>query len=250
MTEGWDRGKSRAAVARPTLADRDTSRAERSGQPMRVVLVADHLAFRQPLAFLLRREPDITIVGQAGSVAEARPLLPDADLALIDLDLPDGEGVAVLQALRTVSPQATAVVLTGNATPLAIARAVEAGAAGVLPKSCPVSEVVTAMRRVHAGEPLLSLRETIELLRFIHQQREQERTAHAAITRLTPREREVLQALAAGLSDQEIADQLLVRHETVRTHMVHVLDKLGLDSRLKALVFAIKYGVVTIDRGD
>jgi DNA-binding NarL/FixJ family response regulator len=86
----------------------------------------------------------------------------------------------------------------------------------------------------------------MELLRFIHQQREQHRTAQATINRLTPREREVLQALAAGLSDYEIAQQLHISHETVRSHMVNVLHKLEVDSRLKALVFAVKHELVTV----
>jgi DNA-binding NarL/FixJ family response regulator len=116
----------------------------------------------------------------------------------------------------------------------------------VLHKTRAVSEVVEAIRRVHAGESLLSMRETIEMLRSITQQREQLRTTQAIIARLTLREREVLQALAAGLSDREIAHQLLVTTETVRTHMVNVLAKLGVDSRLKALVFALQHDLVTI----
>ena len=220
--------------------------SERSGQEIRVLLVDDHLSFRQPLAFMLMREPDITIIGQAGSVAEARPLLPEADIALIDLDLPDGEGTDLIRDLHAVNPRATALVLTGYGTNVLMARALEAGAAGVIHKTRPVSDVVEAIRRVHAGESLLPVRETIELLRFITRQREQQRAIQATIARLTPREREVLQALAAGLSDREIAQQFHVSTETVRTHMVNLLHKLGVDSRLKALVFALQHDLVTI----
>ena len=214
---------------------------------IRVLLVDDHLSFRQPLAFMLMREPDITIIGQAGTAAEARPLLPEADIALIDLDLPDEEGVVLIQELLAVNPSATAMVLTGSSSNVAMARAVEAGAVGVMHKSRPVSEVVDALHRLKAGEPLLSVRESIEMLRFIARQRDQHRAAQATISRLTPRELEVLQALAAGLSDREIAHQLLVSTETVRTHMVNLLHKLEVDSRLKALVFALKHDLVTID---
>src|SRR5215207_2510237 len=140
-------------------------RNERSGQEIRVLLVDDHLSFRQPLAFMLMREPDITIIGQAGLVAEARPLLPEADIALIDLDLPDGEGIDLIPDLHAVNPRATALVLTGYGTNVLMARALEAGAAGVIHKTRPVSDVVEAIRRVHAGESLLPVRETIELLR-------------------------------------------------------------------------------------
>ena len=166
---------------------------------------------------MLLREPDITIIGQAGTVEEARPLLAAADIALIDLDLPDEEGVALIRELLAVNPKAIALVLTGSRSSLAMARAVEAGAVGVMHKSRPVSEVMEAIHRLKAGEPLLSMRETIEMLRFITRQRDQNAAVEAMIGRLTPREREVLQALAAGLSDDEIAEQLTSEHETVRT---------------------------------
>jgi DNA-binding NarL/FixJ family response regulator len=183
-------------------------------------------------------------------VAEARPLLPEADIALIDLDLPDGEGIDLIEELRSVNPQAMALMLTDHSSDLATARAVEAGAAGVIHKARPVSEIMEAIRRVHAGESLISVREMIEILRFITQQREQQRTVEATIASLTPRERELLQTLAAGLSDREIANQLIVSTDTVRTHMVNVLHKLGGDSRLKAVVFAVKHGLVTINSTD
>jgi len=246
----WERGQSRPRATCPIREDRASTRNARSGQTIRVLLVDDHLAFRQPLAFMLMREPDITIIGQAGSVAEARPLLPETDIALIDLDLPDGAGVDLIHALHAVNPQAVALVLTGSSSDGDLPRAVEAGASGLMHKARPVSEVTEAIRRLHAGEALLSVRETIELLRLITRQREQERVVQATIARLTPREHEVLQALAAGLSDDEIAQRLYIRHETVRSHMVNLLHKLGVASRLQALVFALKHGLVSIEAGS
>jgi DNA-binding NarL/FixJ family response regulator len=247
----WERGPARARANCPTRAsasrdDHASSRTERIGQEIRVVLVDDHLSFRQPLAFMLMREPNITIIGQAGTVAEARTLLPEADIALIDLDLPDGEGIDLIEDLRSINPKAMALVLTGNNSDLAMARAVEAGAAGVIHKSRPVSEITDAIRRLHAGEALLSVRETMDMFRLVTQQREQDRATQATVGRLTPREHEVLQTLGAGLSDRQIAERLVVSIETVRTHMVNVLAKLGVDSRLKALVFGLQHGLVTI----
>jgi DNA-binding NarL/FixJ family response regulator len=242
----WESAKSGSLATLPSRDDRESPPAERSEQMIRVLLVDDHLSFRQPLAFMLRREPDITIIGQAATVEEARPLLAEVDIALIDLDLPDQEGVDLIRELLAVNPKAIALVLTGSRSSLAMARAVEAGAVGVLHKSRPVSEVVEAIHRLQAGEPLLSIRESIEMLRFITRQRDQNRSIQAMISRLTPREREVLQALAAGLSDREIGNLLLVSTETVRTHMVNLLHKLEVDSRLKALVFALKHDLVTI----
>jgi DNA-binding NarL/FixJ family response regulator len=242
----WNRGQSWGSAA----PSGDALLAEGIEPQIRVLLVDDHLAFRQPLAFMLMREPDISIIGQAGSVAEARPLLPEADIALIDLDLPDGEGIDLIEELRASNPRALALVLTGHSSDVAVARAVEAGAAGVMLKTRPVSEIMDAIRRLKAGESLLSLHETIEMLRFVTRQRNQDRAVRATIDRLTPREREVLQALAAGLSDREIAHQLHVSTETVRTHMVNLLHKLGVDSRLKALVFALQHDLVTISSAN
>jgi DNA-binding NarL/FixJ family response regulator len=214
---------------------------------IRVLLVDDHLSFRQPLAFMLGREPDISVVGQAGTVAEARQFLHQADIALIDLDLPDGEGTVLIDVLKSVNPVARGLVLTASRDSAATARAVEAGAAGVLHKSLCIDEVITAIHRLEAGEHLMSPMETVELLRVVARQRERDKAAQAAIDRLTRREREVLKALACGLSDREIAGRLHVSTETVRTHMVNILQKLGVDSRLQALVFAMRHRLVTIE---
>ena len=149
----WERVPSPATAARLSPADRKSSLSEPIDQAIRVLLIDDHLSFRQPLAFMLMREPDITIIGQADTVAEARPLLPDADIALIDLELANGEGVVLLQELRSVNPQALPLVLTGTRSTEATVRAVEAGAAAVMHKSCSVSDVVDAIRRLKAGKP-------------------------------------------------------------------------------------------------
>ena len=105
---------------------------------------------------------------------------------------------------------------------------------------------MAGLRRLDRGEHLLSPAETIELLRLVGQQRERDRSAKEAAGRLTKRECEVLQSLADGLSDAEIAQRLHVSRETVRTHMVNLLQKLGLDSRLQALVFAVRQGLVKL----
>jgi DNA-binding NarL/FixJ family response regulator len=213
---------------------------------IRVLLVDDHAAFRQPLAFMLEREPDITVVGQAGTLAEARSLLRGVDIAVIDLALPDGNGTELIKELHGASPQSQALVLTGQGDRVEYARAVEAGAAGLLQKSVGISDIIDAVRRLHAGASLLSPQETIALLRLAARQRDHEREALAAARRLTRREREVLQGLAAGLGDKEIAQRLYISTETARKHTTNILAKLGVESRLQALVFAVRYGLVTI----
>lgn len=213
---------------------------------IRVLLVDDHAAFREPLSFMFDREPEFVVIGQAGSLAEAREILDGADVAVVDLDLPDGNGAELIGELHAANPQGMALILTASADRGAYARAVEAGAAGVLHKSLRIKEIIDAVRRLEAGEALLSPNEVGELLQLAGQQRAQDQEAQRAIESLTPRELEVLQALAEGLSDKEIAERLYVGVGTIRTHVVHVLEKLGVHSRLQALVFAVRHDVVDI----
>lgn len=213
---------------------------------IRVSLVDDHAAFRQPLAFMLERQPNLQVVDQAGTVAEAHRLSFDVDVAIVDLGLPDGDGVDVVRELHASNPRCRILVLTAHTDLAYLARAVEAGAAGVLHKSAPIGEIIEAVLRVSAGEQLFSPWEVVDLLRLASRRREEEREAQRALASLTPREREVLQALADGLKDKEIAERLRVSHETARSHMVSVLRKLGTDSRTQALVFAIRHGAIRI----
>jgi DNA-binding NarL/FixJ family response regulator len=210
----------------------------------RVLLVDDHATFREPLAFMLNREPEFEVVAQAGSLVEARRALEDIDLAVVDLNLPDGDGTELIGELRTANPHGMVLILTASADREAYARAVETGAAGVLNKSASIREVIEASRRLVAGEAVLSTDEVAELLRLADRRREQDRETRRAIESLTPREREVLVLLAEGLSDKEIAERLYVGSGTVRTHVVNIFVKLGVHSRLQALVFAARHGLI------
>ena len=214
---------------------------------IRVLLLEDHASFRQALALIIEREPDFSVVAQAGSLAEARALLPqDVDVAVVDLSLPDGEGRTVITALHRASPRTRVLVLTASLDPVQRAQAVEAGAAGVLHKAAALDEIVSAVRRLGAGEWLFAPHELVEMLRFVSRHREQQREATLLLQQLTPREREVLRALAAGLDSKQIAERLYITVETERTHMVNILSKLGVHSRLQALVFALRHGAVAI----
>jgi two-component system nitrate/nitrite response regulator NarL len=211
-----------------------------------VLLVDDHATFREPLAFMFEREPDFEVVAEAGTLGEAHSVLEGVDLAVVDLDLPDGDGTELIGELRAANPRGMVLVLTASSEREAHARAVEAGAAGVLHKSARIRDVIDAARRLVAGEPLLSLDETIELLRLAGRQRERDYEAQHAIEKLTPREIEVLRALGDGLSDKEIAERLHIGVGTVRNHIVSIFGKLGVHSRLQALVFSVRHGVVKI----
>lgn len=212
-----------------------------------VLLVDDHSSFRQALAFMLGRDPELQVTAQVSSIAEARRLVANVDLAVVDLSLPDGSGIDVISLVKDGSPHAKVLVLSASADRRQTARAVEAGAVGVLHKSAPLDEIIDAVRRAAAGEQLISTSEVIEVLRFLSQQREHDRRAQAAIDRLTVRERDVLQALAEGLNDKDISEKLHISNETARTHMANILAKLGVESRLQALVFAVRHGAVRID---
>jgi DNA-binding NarL/FixJ family response regulator len=171
---------------------------------IRILLVEDHAAFRQPMAFLLGREPDIQVVGQVGSLAEARQGLEGIDVAIVDLGLPDGGGIDLLHELRVANPQAAVLVLTASLDRREHARAVEAGALGVLHKSAEIAHVLRAVRRLAAGELALSRQELFELVGLASQHPSPDRAAQLPPRLLTFREQEVLQALADGLSDKEI----------------------------------------------
>ena len=212
----------------------------------RVLLVEDHATFREPLAFMLNREPEFEVVAQVGSLAEARGMLEGIDLAVVDLDLPDGNGTELIGELRAANPHGMVLVLTASAEREAYARAVEAGAAGVLHKSSSIRDVIEAARRLVAGEAVLSTDEVIELLRLADRRREQDRETLRAVESLTPRELEVLGLLAEGLSDKEISERLNVGIGTVRNHAVNIFNKLGVHSRLQALLFAVRHGIVDV----
>lgn len=215
--------------------------------PIRLLLIDDHAAFRLPLAMLLDREPDLTVVAQAGTVSEARTLIPaianEIDVALVDLQLPNGSGELLVRALRAANPRLQTLIVTADADKLRHARAIEAGAAGIIVKSAPPSEIIGAIRRAHAGEMAQPAQEIIELLRLASDERARTRDLEATLARLTPREREVLALLAKGLDNQAIGDRLFISPETARAHVVRLLAKLNVESRLQAAIFAIRHGI-------
>jgi DNA-binding NarL/FixJ family response regulator len=216
----------------------------------RILLVEDHASFREAAASVLESEEGIEVVGQAGLLAEARELLDGGmaavEVAVVDLGLPDGYGADLIKELRERNPQAQALVLSASLDRGEVARAVEAGAAGVIHKSAGMDQVVDAVRRLRAGETLMSLEEIVELLRFAGSRREKEDEALRAIARLTAREKEVLRALAEGLDGQQIAARLNISPVTERNHIANILAKLGVHSRLQALVFALRHGIVEL----
>jgi DNA-binding NarL/FixJ family response regulator len=220
------------------------SAGRRAGDHARVLLVEDHTAVREAIAGMLERESDFTVVGQAESLAEARELLDGVDVAVLDLALPDGDGIALIPELLAASPGGQVLVLSANLDRAQTARAIDAGAAGALDKTVDLDQVVDAIRRLRAGQALLAGDEIAELLRLASDRREHEREDRQAIASLTHREREVLKALAAGLDGQAIADRLEISIRTERNHVARILNKLGVHTQLQAVLFALRYGLV------
>lgn len=213
---------------------------------IRVLLVDDHVAVREALAIVFEREDDCTVVAQVGSLDEARAALADYDVAVVDLDLDHGDGETLIRELYQANPHGTILALTASAERTAIALAVEAGANGVLHKSVRLNDIIGAMRCLGEGGQLHSSAELLELIRLAGREREQRRDVELALARLTPRERDVLVALAEGCNDREIGLRLGISADTIRTHMVHILDKLQVESRLQALIFALRHGLVSL----
>ncbi|CAN5601109.1 response regulator transcription factor [soil metagenome] len=219
----------------------------------RIFLVEDHSSFRQSLAMMFDMEDGFEVAGQAGSLAEARKVASklaedDIDLGVLDLNLPDGEGMDLIAEFRERNPEFAALILTASLDRAEHARAVEAGAGAVLHKAADLDEIVEYLKRLSEGETLIPPEELVEMIRLANQDREQERKVKENIERLTRREIQVLEALSDGLSNKGIAEYLHMSVDTERTHMVNILNKLGAHSRLQALVFAARYGIVEIKR--
>jgi len=214
-----------------------------------LLLVDDHTSFRAALAFMLGREDDIAIAGEAGTLAEARSILERAlvDVALVDLDLNGEDGTTLIREMHGQYPTAVAIVLTSNQRAESRAMTVAAGAVGVLLKTTSIPEVIAAVRKAASGEALITPQEVVTLFRDAAAHQAKTAEGERILQSLTARERDVLRALAEGLDNQAIADRLFIGHETVRSHIVRLLRKLGVESRLQAVLFALRHGFITAD---
>lgn len=210
---------------------------DNSVKPVRIMLVEDHISFRQALAFILEREPEFDVVSQVGSLAEAREV-EGIDVAIVDLALPDGHGVSLIQELRASGADVSVLVLSGSLDQTNSIMAVEAGADGVVDKLARLDEITGAVRRLRAGEAVVHQQGFFDMLRH--------RGLEADGDLLTPEEKEMVQALAEGLNSQEIADRLHIGVEEERARVVSILNKLGARSRLQAVVFAVQRGLVNM----
>lgn len=215
-------------------------------EPGRILLIEDHTSFREALAYTFDLEPEFSVAAQAGTFAEASTTLREGlDLAIIDLGLPDGDGTELIRRLRRINRRCPILVLTASLDPASLALAVEAGAAGVIHKSSALDDIVAAASSLRRGEIPFS-RETDELLRLAGRTRSDDLASRKLAASFTTREKEVLRALAEGLENADISTRLGISIRTTRTHMMHILTKLGATSRLHALILAVRCGAVEI----
>jgi DNA-binding NarL/FixJ family response regulator len=205
---------------------------------IRVFLLDDHEVVRRGLRDLLEAEDDLEVVGEAGTVAEALELVPSAgvDVAVLDVRLPDGSGVEVCRELRSDLPRVACLMLTSFADDEAIFASVIAGASGYVLKEIRGGELVTAVRTVAAGGSLLDPELTRQVMdRLAQQQRER-----ARLDQLTPRERRILDLIAEGKTNRQIAGELYLAEKTVKNYVSNLLMKLGFSRRTEAAVYATR----------
>jgi DNA-binding NarL/FixJ family response regulator len=212
-------------------------------KPIRVLLVDDHQLLTSALSQTLALEPDIDVVGAAGTVAEAKDLARDQpDVILMDYRLPDGTGADAARAIKGRWPAARVLMLTALADDETILESIQAGADGYLTKDRAVEDVVSAVRSAHAGETLLPRPVIIGIAQRVAAARD--RSDRKQVEPLTPREIEVLRALTEGLSTPEICERLFIAPNTLRTHVQNIMGKLRVHSKLEAVAFALRHGLV------
>jgi NarL family two-component system response regulator LiaR len=207
---------------------------------IRVLVVDDHPLVREGLRSFLSTVEDIEVVGEGSDGGEAVALAADLqpDVVMMDLAMPNVDGIEAIRRIVEANPGARVIALTSFVTDDKVFPAIEAGAAGYLLKETPASELAEAIRKVHRGEPILHPDVAARLMRQVAAA-----TPRAHRTDLTARELEVLRLIAAGRSNKEIARDLSVAEKTVKTHVSNVLAKLGVADRTQAAVYAVQNGL-------
>jgi DNA-binding NarL/FixJ family response regulator len=221
---------------------------------MTTVLIADDQALvRVGLRKILESEPDTSVVGEAGdgedAVSGAQRLRPD--VVLMDIRMPVLDGIEATRRIVRAQPGARILILTTFGLDGYVYDALRAGASGFMLKDAPAEEIVAAVRIVANGEALLAPAVTRAVIEeFARQQPSAGPTPPPAVAELTPREREVLDLLARGLSNPEICGKLVISEATAKTHVAHILQKLGLRDRVQAVIYAYEGGLVAprVDR--
>ncbi|HEU4933124.1 MAG TPA: response regulator transcription factor [Pyrinomonadaceae bacterium] len=204
--------------------------------PIRVFSVDDHPLLREGIAALVNSQPDMVLIAQGATGAEAIQLFKEQlpDVTLLDLRLPDMSGIDVLIAIRSQFPDARIIMLTTFEGDVEVHRALQAGARGYLLKNMPPTELLEVIRQVHAGKKRIPPEIASQLLE------------HMSDEVLTEREIEVLREVADGNRNREIAERLFISEETVKVHIKHIMEKLGASDRTQAVSIGLRRGIIQL----
>jgi len=202
--------------------------------PIRVLTVDDHPLLREGIAILINDEPDMVLVAEAASGTEAIEKFREHEphVTLMDLRLPDINGIEAMIAIRSEFPEARIIILTTFEGDVEIERALAAGARGYLPKSMPPTEIIGVIREVHAGKKRIPPEIASRL------------AEHRGDESLTQREIDVLCEIAGGYRNKEIAEKLFISEETVKVHIKHIMEKLRANDRTEAVTIGVRRGII------
>jgi two-component system response regulator DevR len=205
---------------------------------IRVFLLDDHEVVRRGVRDLLEAEDDITVVGEAGTADEARQRIPATrpNVAVLDVRLPDGNGIEVCRDIRSDDPDIACLMLTSFTDEEALFDAIMAGAAGYVLKQIKGSDLVDSVRRVAAGQSLLDPQVTARVLERIRRGPDED----PRVSHLTEQERRILDLLAEGLTNRQIAGRMYLAEKTIKNYVSNLLMKLGMDRRTEAAVYAVR----------
>ena len=201
----------------------------------RIFLLDDHEVVRRGLRELFESEEDLEVVGEAGTAEEALSRIPPTrpDVAVLDVRLPDGDGVEVCREIRSNHPEVACIMLTSFADDEAVYAAIMAGAAGYLLKQVRGNDLVTGVRRVAAGESLLDPGVTSRVLERIRHRDDADE-----LSALTPQERNILELISEGLTNRQIGERMYLAEKTVKNYVSNLLTKLGMSRRTEAAAYA------------
>ncbi|WP_089107387.1 response regulator [Streptomyces hyaluromycini] len=208
--------------------------------PIRVFLLDDHEVVRRGITDLLDAEPDITVVGDAGTVQHALARGPALrpHVAVLDVRLPDGDGITVCRELRDQMPDLACLMLTSFDDEDALLDAIMAGASGYVLKQIKGSDLVSAVRTVASGQSMLDPATTARLMRSLRADPAETPSTPPELASLSPRERDILALIGDGLTNREIGKKLYLSEKTVKNHISRLLAKLGVQRRVQAAVLA------------